>query len=631
MEFSLSEVLDSLLVAYTPFVANLGLLSLLAWVVSANGRTVFVKNRNQDWRASFFIGLVFGGFASLLMLIPFKLEVGIFADSRAVPILLSGIVGGPVAGLVTTIIAFITRYSLGGAGMASGVVYIVIVGVCGLLAYRFQSKRDIMLLTVQQLALLILVATTLGGPVILLLPKDRWVSALLTLWPQMYAANLIGMVVLASLIHRELNRHDEEVKLIRADEALKEREAMLSSLTDATPAHVALLAENGDIVYVNESWKQFGRDNGAKPQKEGEYGNYLQACRPQANNPLSSEALDRQASWRDDAYAGLSAVLSGKLDCYELTYSCHSPDEGRWFKMESKPVSGMPGVKAIVTHFNVTELIKAQEELNVAKERAEAANEAKTRFLSSMSHELRTPLNAVLGFGNLLASNKKEPLTSRQAECVSIIQRSGRALLELVNQVLDLSRIESGKMDIRYRAVDLHELFQDGFDMVRDQAERRQVTLHLNDDGWGAQQQLIADKQHLRLVLINLLSNAIKYNKQDGEVSVVVEKTENQMFKVMVADTGEGIPLDRQKELFEPFNRLGREAGQIEGSGIGLTIAKRMIEAMQGTIGFFSEAGRGTTFWIELPIQPDETKVVNQESLFEDEGGESAARDLSGL
>lgn len=240
-----------------------------------------------------------------------------------------------------------------------------------------------------------------------------------------------------------------------------------------------------------------------------------------------------------------------------------------------------------------------EEALIKAKEEAEQANEAKSQFLSRMTHELRTPLNAVLGFAQLLELDDDNPLSAMQKESVEQIMKGGWHLLDLVNDLLDLSSIESGKVELHSESVDLVDRIQDSIDVMQPLAQRRKITINSIVDECGCQY-IQADPIRLKQVLLNLLSNAVKYNKQGGSITLSCEKTGADKVRVNIIDTGSGIPEEDIPTLFEPFSRLYLKTYAMQGTGIGLTIAKRLIELMEGRIGVTSELGKGSTFWFEL-------------------------------
>lgn len=244
---------------------------------------------------------------------------------------------------------------------------------------------------------------------------------------------------------------------------------------------------------------------------------------------------------------------------------------------------------------DISERKQYEREIIAAKDEAERANNAKSEFLSSMSHELRTPMNAILGFGQLLEI--ETGLNEYQADYVDEMLKAGRHLLELINEVLDLSKIESGNINLSLEPLSCAELVEECLALVRPIAQSVGITI--KDPIIGAYV-IRADRTRLKQVLLNLLSNAIKYNRPQGEVEIRVTVQEG-VVRLAVADTGYGIPAARWQELFQPFSRLGAESTGIEGTGIGLTISRRLMEMMGGAIGVDSEEERGSTFWIKLP------------------------------
>jgi len=214
-----------------------------------------------------------------------------------------------------------------------------------------------------------------------------------------------------------------------------------------------------------------------------------------------------------------------------------------------------------------------------SKEAAEKANEAKSEFLSSMSHEFRTPLNSVLGFTQLLELSATSPLTEEQRGMVDQIKHGGEHLLKLINQLLDLSKIEAGTIDVFIEAIKPYEIITESVLSLQSSADEKDVQVHVSGDSDTV---IETDKTLLKQVVINLISNAIKYNRPGGKVFVEYKVVDEAMLRVTVSDTGMGIDKDKYSELFSSFNRLGKERSSIEGTGIGLTITKRIVDAMEG-------------------------------------------------
>ncbi len=271
--------------------------------------------------------------------------------------------------------------------------------------------------------------------------------------------------------------------------------------------------------------------------------------------------------------------------------------KGHLLRVVERPTAEHGTLSLIV---DVTEDRLRADELRRAREQAEAASAAKSEFLASMSHELRTPLNAVLGFAQLLQRDKKEPLSGRQLDRIDHVMRGGEHLLRLIDEVLDLSRIEAGNITISPEPVDLDEVIKEVASTLEPMAQRHNVTLS-HAHGSAAGIRVVADRTRLAQILMNYGSNAIKYNKQGGHVTFKV--TRSAVARIAVIDNGVGIPEDKRAKIFEPFHRAGQETGPIQGTGIGLAISKRLAELMRGRVGFSTETNRGSEFWVEVPIE----------------------------
>ncbi|MBM2811487.1 MAG: Aerobic respiration control sensor protein ArcB, partial [Chloroflexi bacterium] len=253
-------------------------------------------------------------------------------------------------------------------------------------------------------------------------------------------------------------------------------------------------------------------------------------------------------------------------------------------------------------------------ELESAKSVAEKANLAKSDFLSSMSHELRSPLNAILGFAQLMESDAQPP-TPSQKESIAQILDAGWHLLNLINEILDLAVIESGKVSLSGEPVSLDEVMLECEAMMEPQAQQRGISMRFPQ--FDHHCFVSSDRTRLKQILINLLSNAIKYNTVRGAVVVDYTVTAPDRIRINIKDTGAGLRPEKLAQLFQPFNRLGQEAGGEEGTGIGLVVTKRLVELMGGAIGVDSTVGVGSVFWIELI-----SAVAPQLAV---EGGEAAA------
>jgi signal transduction histidine kinase/ActR/RegA family two-component response regulator len=246
------------------------------------------------------------------------------------------------------------------------------------------------------------------------------------------------------------------------------------------------------------------------------------------------------------------------------------------------------------------ERTRAEEALLFAKQELETSNQAKSEFLARMSHELRTPLNSILGFSQVLNTDPDEPLTQSQKESVRQILKAGWHLLALINEVLDLARIESGKLQLSIESVGVEQIVREALTLIAPLAEKHQIKVVDQTKAFRTAY-VMADRTRLKQVLLNLLSNGVKYNKPGGTVTLTCAKQGDTRLALAVVDTGAGLSEEERGLLFTPFTRL-RAKAEVEGAGMGLAITKRLIELMGGAIGVESTPGQGSRFWFELQI-----------------------------
>jgi PAS domain S-box-containing protein len=373
-----------------------------------------------------------------------------------------------------------------------------------------------------------------------------------------------------------------------AEQALRRNEAQLSAILQTIAEGLLIISTDGEVRYWNPAAERL-----LGLSAEQIDGRRLDASHWQVRNASGCEIpVDQWPLHRALAHGEVSTGV-------EMTVV---RGDGREVPLL---VSGAPlrdaggSITGAVSSFqDISDLRAAAESLRQATAIAERANDAKSEFLSRMSHDLRTPLNAMLGFAQLLATERREDAVR---EAVGQIRRGGEHLLALINEVLDIERIESGQISLSPEPVPVGELVQRALELVRPIADRHGVTLAAPAQA-VTRTHIRADRLRMKQVLLNLLSNAVKYNRRGGRVTITAEPQSERRLRIAVADTGAGIPAEKLTLLFRPFERLGAEHTAIEGTGLGLALSKGLVEAMGGEIGIESAIDHGTTVWVEFDV-----------------------------
>ncbi|HEY6355777.1 MAG TPA: PAS domain-containing protein [Burkholderiaceae bacterium] len=383
-------------------------------------------------------------------------------------------------------------------------------------------------------------------------------------------------VLCVVLVTRDVTAEEEALR------ALREGQAQTRALLDAFPGFIAAADDEHRYSYVNQRLAQL-----------------LGRSADDIVGRLAGDVLGHEEFALHLPH--IERARAGEVPMSERHFAATA--ERPRLDLEVRHIAGpvLPGGRRsyYVFGIDITERKLAQEALTAAKDEAERANRAKSRFMSMMSHELRTPMNAILGFSQLLMSDTAHPLTAEQRQYAEEILRGGRHLLRLINDVLDLGRIESGRLAIALAPVPLLPLIEDCVALMAPLAQERPVQLQLADRGL-LDCTVRADPLRLKQVLLNLLGNAIKYNRRDGQVTVRGSAHERSV-EVRIVDTGIGLTADQRQRLFVAFERLSARLSGVEGTGIGLALSRQLMLAMGGEIGADSVLDVGSTFWIRLP------------------------------
>jgi light-regulated signal transduction histidine kinase (bacteriophytochrome) len=433
------------------------------------------------------------------------------------------------------------------------------------------------------------------------------------------AAALVGALCLGYEEPRSFADEDQEFLLTLAklagqalqrarlsDQALAASEAYRGSLVDSLADHVAVLDPDGIIVEVNEAWRRFTETDGAGHVPwSGVGSNYLASC--DAATARDGDTAHRIAD-------GIRSVMRGDAEKFGFEFSTSLDTGRRWFSLRVWRAAGRKPGSVVVSQADVTSIKRAEErlldalreketlvrEVYAQNQRVEEANRLKSEFLANMSHELRTPLNGIIGFSQLMSDGKAGPISPTHREYLGDVLSSAHHLHELINDVLDLSKIESGKMAFHPENVDLKALLADARDILRVLAEQKSIDVSI--DVAPGLEGVELDASRFKQILLNYLSNALKFTPEHGRVEMRIRAEGTEELRLEVEDTGIGIAPPDLPRLFAEFEQLdSSKSKRYQGTGLGLALTKRIVEAQGGRVGVRSEAGKGSVFFAVLP------------------------------
>ena len=391
-------------------------------------------------------------------------------------------------------------------------------------------------------------------------------------------------------------------RLRKSRRALAASIEMEKTILNSAPAMIAVLDPTGTIVSVNEAWREFGRENGSTDTTFGVGHNYLAIC---DQRPASSNGKRVVNEFADK----LRSVLNGQSLYEEHRYTCHSPTERRWFKCIIKSASETTAqIGALILHINITDEVLLEESMAQARSLAEDANLAKSRFLANMSHELRTPLNAIIGFAEMIGQQTfGEHSNPKYGEYGKDIRQAAEHLLRMIKQVLDLSKIEAGRLELDERSVDIASRQRSVFKLVKQDADNRGIKLEAKIP--GRLPKLLADEGAVDQILINLIGNALKFTEKHGKITCAASlDPRTGGLQITVSDTGVGIPRKDLDRITEPFNQVRSTlTSDNSGVGLGLSLVSSLARVHQASVDIDSEVGKGTRVRVVFPA----SRVIN--------------------
>jgi PAS domain S-box-containing protein len=581
---------------------------------------IWLKNEaTKSFWTKIIAGLILGGIGVVLMFTPWTFVPGIVFDTRSVMLCVSGLFFGPIPTIITMIITGIVRVIIGGDGVWMGLAVILSSGTIGLLWRLFRKDwRKSEYYYLELLAMGFIVHLAMSACTIFL-PVEKSLKTLEIIWLPLIIIYTPATMLLGILMLRQSKNYSNrllEVKLI-------ESERRLSQILESGNVATLLLDVNGDILFSN---------------------NYLQRIAGYTNAEISGKnwfdifipEKDREFM-KDIFFKGLNS--NGVVENFENPILSKTGESLylSWYNIilisDKNELLGTASIGVDITERKIYEeklieknseiekqnevLLKINEELKNAKEKAEESDRLKTAFLANMSHEIRTPMNGILGFANLLKNTDIPP--DERNKYIDIIHKSGDRLLSIINDIIDISKIEAGLIKLSFTTTNLHEQTEYIHNFFRPEIENKGIKFRLKSSLSAKDSLVTTDKEKVYAILTNLVKNAIKFTNE-GSIEVGYEKKDG-FVEFYVKDTGSGIEKEKTAYIFERF-RQGSESmnRRYEGAGLGLSISKAYVEMLGGKIWVAENKSQGSIFYFTIPIEPlhiIEKEVIISEKIKE--------------